>query len=319
MNPNLIEKRLFEEKSLRAQLKAETTTRRKLTEMQTFLSQFEKTDYYGNQNQPDNYRRPVDQNQVASFDRVKDLLETLKLENKILKETIETLKQKSEDSTVKHRLELDKITRENQENLTKAQQEFDRLSVNKTRQIEELIEDKRMLTRQMETLTEKLVDLDRVSVDKIQTIKQQCAEEIKRVKADFEAQLQIKFKNWKEKTRRELKETTIRGLEPELDKLMKRNDDEKVKIRAHYETLLKNQEDSMARRIQDLITIEREKLSIESASLLEKDRQSLQAKFASEREWLLKSHQMELNTLKILSEKEKKSIDHVAGYSVFFY
>jgi len=306
MNQNFIEKRLFEEKGLRAQLKAETTTRRKLTEMQTFLSQFEKTSSYSNQNLPDNYRRQADPDQIASFDRVKDLLETLKLENKILKETIETLKQKSEDSIVKQRLELEKITRENQANLTKAQQEFDRLSITKTRQIEELIEDKRILTRQMETLTEKLLELDRVSIDKIQAIKQQSAEEIKRVKADFEAQLQIKFKNWKEKTRRELKETTIRGLEPELDKLMKRNDDEKMKIRAHYETLLKNQEDSMAQRVQDLIAIEKEKLATESASSLEKDRQVLQAKFASEKEWLIKNYQMELVTTQTLSEKEAR-------------
>lgn len=63
-------------------------------------------------------------------------------------------------------------------------------------------------------------------------------QKLQKAKEKWEIQSKLKLKNWKEKKLLEIKEITIRGIEPEMNKVVKKSETEKEKIKQFYEKLL---------------------------------------------------------------------------------
>lgn len=62
---------------------------------------------------------------------------------------------------------------------------------------------------------------------------------MKQAKTSWETQSKVKYKTWKEKKQRQIKEITIRGLEPEMNKLFQKAEQEKQELKQFYENKLK--------------------------------------------------------------------------------
>ena len=270
-----IEKKIFEEGMYRKKMRYEGYTRKKIDEIQSFLSKYEvQLDSENDKNAGNSLKKEFGDN----YERLAQFVDSLKLENKVNKETLDCLKKKNED--LKKRLSEDAADKEKKWRLEKREIErnFEDILEKNHKQIETLVEDKKELVGQNEILYKKLMDLDKLSVEKIETLKNNYLEKMKKQRGEWDQQHKIKLKTWKEKKTRELKDMTIKGLEPELNRLIKKGEEEKQKLKVYYESLLKDKEKEFEDKIFERVEIEKAKLKEENEKVLQRDRASLEHK-----------------------------------------
>lgn len=269
-------------------MKFESLTKRKIAELQNFISNY---DTSGTQ-----------QSTTESFDKA---VAALRLENKIQKETIEALKVKVEEMAV----EAQRVSLANSQSAERKFTETQLKLDQKTAQIAELVESKRQLSLQLEELTNKYLQLDQSAFAKLESMRQRCQEDMRKAKTDWEAQSQVRFKDWKEKTKRQLKESTIKGLEPEINKIIKKGEFEKEKLKSHYEELMRNREEEVERTISEKVQSERERLVAENKALFERQKAILEEGFQKETLLLKRSHELEVAANSQAFERERKAFE----------
>lgn len=283
-----IEKRIAEERCQRSHLKLESLTKRKIAELQNFILSHET-------NAPSlPLSEPADKAIAA-----------LKLENKVQKETIEALKSKVEEVAAEARRAQTAHSQALERTLAENQLKLDQ----KSAQIAELVESKRQLSQQLEELTNKYLQLDQSAFEKLESLKQRFQDDLRKARLDWEAQSQVRFKDWKEKTRRQLKESTIKGLEPEIDRILKKGELEKEQLKSHFEELLRSQEEGSQRKVAQLAQLEKERLAAESQTLLERQRALLADGFEKEAQLLRRAHELETAASNKAAERERKAFE----------
>lgn len=299
--------KLFREAQEREKTKYETYTRKKIEQIQTFLSKYEEPNDENDKNSANRLKREYGDN----YGKLSEFVEGLKIENRVLRETVDCLKVKNEELAGRANENAKAKEAEWKQEAKRVEIHFQGLLETKQKQLESLLGDKKQLVAQAESLCSKLVELDKTSVEKIESLKENYIDRLKKAKAEWDQQNQIKLKSWKERKTRELKDLTVKGLEPELNRLMKKADDEKANLKAHYENLLREGELNFEGRLGARMQEEREKLAAESERLLAAERQTLEKKTAMEREFYEKSMKREVETVRKLCEKEKATIENL--------
>uniref|UniRef100_A0A8C3X2L0 Centrosomal protein 131 n=1 Tax=Catagonus wagneri TaxID=51154 RepID=A0A8C3X2L0_9CETA len=198
--------------------------------------------------------------------------------------------------------------------------------------IDQLIEDKKVLGEKCEALVAELKQGDQRRKDREAQMQEQHELEIKKLKELMSATEKVRREKWINEKTRKIKEITVKGLEPEIQKLIAKHKQEVKKLKSLHAGALLQAEEQAAQRYAHQVEELRERLEREKEALghqeweraqqrqraeLEELRlqleesssaggRALRAEFEKGREELERRHQMELKALKEQLEAERQ-------------
>jgi 5-azacytidine-induced protein 1 len=111
-----------------------------------------------------------------------------------------------------------------------------------------LIEDKKTLAERCDTLTLEMSNTDRKCQESLKSTEQRHSAEIRRLKSLQETSNKLKQEKWVDEKTRRIKEQTVRGLEPEIQRLLARHNAELADLEAERERRLNAQERELHQR-----------------------------------------------------------------------
>ncbi|XP_008435737.1 centrosomal protein of 131 kDa isoform X2 [Poecilia reticulata] len=114
--------------------------------------------------------------------------------------------------------------------------------------IDQLINDKKALSERCEGVVAELKHVDQKYTKKIAHMQQQHEMEIKKLKDLMSATEKIRREKWIDEKTKKIKEITIKGLEPEVQKLISKHKQELKKLRALHEAELLQADERAAQR-----------------------------------------------------------------------
>ncbi|XP_017288107.1 centrosomal protein of 131 kDa isoform X2 [Kryptolebias marmoratus] len=114
--------------------------------------------------------------------------------------------------------------------------------------IDQLINDKKALSERCEGVVAELKQVDQKYMKKISQMQQQHEMEIKKLKDLMSATEKIRREKWIDDKTKKIKEITIKGLEPEIQKLISKHKQELKKLRTLHEAELLQADERAAQR-----------------------------------------------------------------------
>ncbi|XP_060883845.1 centrosomal protein of 131 kDa isoform X2 [Labrus mixtus] len=114
--------------------------------------------------------------------------------------------------------------------------------------IDQLINDKKTLSERCEGVVGELKQVDQKYTKKIAQMQEQHEMEIKKLKELMSATEKIRREKWIDEKTKKIKEITVKGLEPEIQKLISKHKQELKKLRTLHEAELLQADDRAAQR-----------------------------------------------------------------------
>ncbi|KAG8008844.1 hypothetical protein GBF38_010485 [Nibea albiflora] len=114
--------------------------------------------------------------------------------------------------------------------------------------IDQLINDKKALSERCEGVVGELKQVDQKYTKKIAQMQEQHDMEIKKLKELMSATEKIRREKWIDEKTKKIKEITVKGLEPEIQKLISKHKQELKKLRTLHEAELLQADDRVAQR-----------------------------------------------------------------------
>ncbi|XP_070707874.1 centrosomal protein of 131 kDa [Pempheris klunzingeri] len=114
--------------------------------------------------------------------------------------------------------------------------------------IDQLINDKKALSERCEGVVGELKQVDQKYTKKIAQMQEQHEMEIKKLKELMSATEKIRREKWIDEKTKKIKEITVKGLEPEIQKLISKHKQELKKLRTLHEAELLQADDRAAQR-----------------------------------------------------------------------
>ncbi|XP_076154173.1 centrosomal protein of 131 kDa isoform X2 [Alosa pseudoharengus] len=114
--------------------------------------------------------------------------------------------------------------------------------------IDQLIDDKKALSERCEGVVAELKQVDQKYTKKIAQMQEQHEMEIKKLKELMSATEKVRREKWIDEKTKKIKEITVKGLEPEIQKLISRHRQELRKLRVLHEAELQQADERAAQR-----------------------------------------------------------------------
>ena len=114
--------------------------------------------------------------------------------------------------------------------------------------IDQLIEDKKGLSEKCDDQSAEMKAAEKKFKDSLKNVELRHATEIKRLKALQESSNKLRQEKWVDEKTKRIKEQTVRGLEPEIQRLMARHTQDLSDLQAENERQLANKERELYQR-----------------------------------------------------------------------
>nr|XP_034363033.1 centrosomal protein of 131 kDa isoform X4 [Arvicanthis niloticus] len=145
--------------------------------------------------------------------------------------------------------------------------------------IDQLIEDKKVLSEKCEGVVAELKHGDQQCRERVAQMQEQHELEIKKLKELMSATEKIRREKWINEKTKKIKEITVRGLEPEIQKLIAKHKQEVRRLRGLHEAELQQREEQAAQRHLRQAEELREHLEREREVLGQQERERAQQRF----------------------------------------
>ncbi|XP_003496925.1 centrosomal protein of 131 kDa isoform X2 [Cricetulus griseus] len=145
--------------------------------------------------------------------------------------------------------------------------------------IDQLIEDKKILSEKCEAVVAELKHGDQRCQERVAQMQEQHELEIKKLKELMSATEKIRREKWINEKTKKIKEITVRGLEPEIQKLIAKHKQEVRRLRGLHEAELQQREEQAAQRHLRQEEELREHLEREKEALARQERERAQQRF----------------------------------------
>ncbi|XP_052052145.1 centrosomal protein of 131 kDa isoform X2 [Apodemus sylvaticus] len=145
--------------------------------------------------------------------------------------------------------------------------------------IDQLIEDKKVLSEKCEAVVAELKLGDRRCQERVAQMQEQHELEIKKLKELMSATEKIRREKWINEKTKKIKEITVRGLEPEIQKLIAKHKQEVRRLRGLHEAELQQREEQATQRQLRQAEELREHLEREREVLGQQERERAQLRF----------------------------------------
>ncbi|XP_032357724.1 centrosomal protein of 131 kDa isoform X5 [Etheostoma spectabile] len=172
----------------------------------------------------------------------------IKLELEEKKRTVNMLQSalaQQRELTVRHVKETEK---ELNRNFQLQKEQFEATIQRHLTFIDQLINDKKSLNERCEGVVGELKQVDQKYTKKIAQMQEQHEMEIKKLKELMSATEKIRREKWIDEKTKKIKEITVKGLEPEIQKLISKHKQELKKLRTLHEAELLQADDRAAQR-----------------------------------------------------------------------
>ncbi|XP_047563902.1 centrosomal protein of 131 kDa isoform X2 [Lutra lutra] len=173
--------------------------------------------------------------------------------------------------------------------------------------IDQLIEDKKALADRCEAVVAELKQGDQRRKDREAQVQEQHELEIKKLKELMSATEKVRREKWINEKTRKIKEITVRGLEPEIQKLVAKHKQEVKKLKSLHEAELLQVDSQAAQRFGRQVEELREQLEREKEALGRQERERAQQRFEQHVEQEQRALQQQRRRLydEVAEEKER--------------
>ncbi|XP_023555071.1 centrosomal protein of 131 kDa isoform X2 [Octodon degus] len=145
--------------------------------------------------------------------------------------------------------------------------------------IDQLIEDKKVLNEKCEALVAELKQGDQRCRERLAQMQEQHELEIKKLKELMSATEKVRREKWINEKTKKIKEITVRGLEPEIQKLIAKHKQEVRRLRDLHEAELLQREEQAAQRYLRQAEELRENVEREKEALGQQERERARQRF----------------------------------------
>ncbi|CAF3257431.1 unnamed protein product, partial [Rotaria sp. Silwood2] len=142
-----------------------------------------------------------------------------------------------------------------------------------------LIDDKKKLSERCERLVTELKTIDKKSSDRLKNMDESHRIELQKLKDVHEAAEKLRHERWIDEKTKKIKELTVRGLEPEIQKLIGKHKAELAKMKTIHEAELLAADERAAQRYVRMTEDLRDQLEREKESAIARERDSAREKY----------------------------------------
>lgn len=213
-----------------------------------------------------------DQEVQAKFTDGKANYIQVQLELREAKHNIEILK-KALDKERQRVKELEESFEEREKQKLKDQKrEFEAIIERNLQFIDQLVKDKKELNDQCTQLAEKFKELEETFSKQVLDLKEKHSRELKNSKEQWAAAEKLRKEKWVQEKTSEIKEITIRGLEPEIDRIMNKNKQEVKQMQQKHQEELIALREQLFQEYEEKMKAYKEKLARENEFELQRER-----------------------------------------------
>ncbi|XP_038633015.1 centrosomal protein of 131 kDa isoform X3 [Scyliorhinus canicula] len=179
--------------------------------------------------------------------------------------------------------------------------------------IDQLIDDKKGLNAKCESMVNELKQVDQKYMKKIQQMQDQHEMEIKKLKEIMSATEKIRREKWIDEKTKKIKEITVKGLEPEIQKLIAKHKLELKKLKALHEAELLQSDERAAQRYIKQTEELREHLEREKETLCQRERDLARQRYEKQLEQEEQAIQQQRRRLYTEVAEEKERLNQLAA------
>ncbi|XP_017734775.1 PREDICTED: centrosomal protein of 131 kDa isoform X2 [Rhinopithecus bieti] len=173
--------------------------------------------------------------------------------------------------------------------------------------IDQLIEDKKVLSEKCEAVVAELKQEDRRCTERVAQVQAQHELEIKKLKELMSATEKVRREKWISEKTKKIKEVTVRGLEPEIQKLIARHKQEVRRLKSLHEAELLQSDERASQRCLRQAEELREQLEREKEALGQQERERARQRFQQhleQEQWALQQQRQRLYS-EVAEERER--------------
>ncbi|KAH3869500.1 hypothetical protein DPMN_032669, partial [Dreissena polymorpha] len=245
-------------------------------------------------------------NQAASEVTNTVISQRLELDEK--KRTVSMLQKalnQQRELTVRHARETDK---EMKRRLDLQKDEYEETIKRHLSFIDQLIDDKKTLSEKCETLVKELKQVDRKYQDKLKAVTESHSIEMQKLKDMHEAAEKIRREKWIEDKTKKIKEMTVKGLEPEIQRLIAKHKSELKKIKQIHEAELLESDERAAQKYVRMTEELRDQLASEKESACARERELAKQRYEKQVQQEEEAYQAQRRRLLTEIQEEKDRI-----------
>jgi len=197
----------------------------------------------------------------------------LEVEVKDKRKTVQTLKKAlsaAKDHEERVRYEL---TKEWEEKLRSEKSQYEAGSERQLKLADRLLADKTELTKRCEVFSEELKAMERKCQMKVEELDQKASKDLSRQKQHWTAAERVRREAWEKEKVREIKEMTIKGLQPEVERILAERKQERQKLDERHQQMLESQRRELTELAQTQVREAREQVLQEQEDLLKQERE----------------------------------------------
>nr|XP_037849225.1 centrosomal protein of 131 kDa isoform X4 [Chlorocebus sabaeus] len=173
--------------------------------------------------------------------------------------------------------------------------------------IDQLIEDKKVLSEKCEAVVAELKQEDQRCTERVAQVQAQHELEIKKLKELMSATEKVRREKWISEKTKKIKEVTVRGLEPEIQKLIARHKQEVRRLKSLHEAELLQSDERASQRCLRQAEELREQLEREKEALGQQERERARQRFQQhleQEQWALQQQRQRLYS-EVAEERER--------------
>lgn len=198
------------------------------------------------------------------------------------KQIIETLKRALTESKEQERKALQEQTKEGEERLLQQKAHYEAGLERHLRLVDRLLNDKTELTKRCEILAEELKAVERKFQLKMEELQEQSSKELARQKQNWTAAERLRREAWEKEKLREIKEMTVKGLQPEVERILSERKQEKLRLEDRHREVVEEIRREMHDQGQAQVRQVRDSLLRQQEEALDRERESHRRKLREE-------------------------------------
>lgn len=198
------------------------------------------------------------------------------------RKTIDALRQALAEAREHQKQAMQDALRDWEEKMQKQKSQYEAGMERHLKLVDRLLTDKTELTKRCELFTEELKAVERKFQIKMEEMDEQASRELERQKRNWMAAEKLRRESWEKDKVREIKEITIKGLQPEVERILAERKQEKHRLEERHQEVLEAQRRDLTEMAQAQVREGRERLVREQERALEEEREGHRRKAREE-------------------------------------
>ena len=222
----------------------------------------------------------------AAYSKVKERLMELEIEKEEQAKAYEMVKKLREKERNEASKKVERIKEESHQHADRVRQEMAERLEKQVAMIEDLLADKKKLQGKLEEMTEELKDKHHQQDRAKKVADDRLNVELKKNKEAWMASEKVRREKWEKDKIHEIRAQTVKGLEPEIQRIVERNKDDLRKAQELHQNDLRIKREQVIEEYEVKMQALREKLNQEKEQALDKERERSQNKLHEQYERL---------------------------------